>query len=218
VSDPKETKSLSVDMQNVFYRFNEHYKLVEAVDALSGKVIALQEDYNDEHILNPERMLKLNVNGTEMLVQKGMSVSDYVPPKLAYSKPAADIILQRVAAGQTLTQACKSVNLEPSMVLRWAEKIPSFGEEINRARLIRAELTQDKILDTADELSGGTLTKAELEGKVKAVEILKWSAEKDSPNRFGNKKESGGNTAAIIQIITGVTRDEPVTVEIKNND
>ncbi len=211
-----EPKSLSVNTENIFYRWNEHYKIIEAVDAVSGKVIALQTDYNDEHILNPENMLKINLDGRELLVQKGMSIVEYNQPRLSYSKPAADIILQRIAEGDTLSKAIKGTSISRSVFLNWCDKIPSLADALNKARSVRAEILQDTIMETADEMSGGTMTKGELEGKTKAVEIMKWAAEKDSPARFGSKKDTGQTGATVIQIITGVTRDEPVTIEVKN--
>ncbi len=210
-------KELTVNSDNIFYRWNEHYKVVEAVDAVSGEVLAIQEDFHEEHILNPDRMLKVTLDGKEMLIQKGMTISTYIAPRLNYSKPVADIVLQRVSEGMTMKKACVGLGVSTATVLNWCDKIPSFGEALNKARLVRAEGVQDTILETAEELSSGNLTKGEMEGKVKAAELLKWSAEKDSPNRFGNKKDSGNSGATVIQIITGVTRDETVTVEVVND-
>jgi hypothetical protein len=208
---------LTVKSENIFYRWNEHYKIVEAVDAVSGEVVAIQQDFHEEHLLNPKNMIKMTLDGREMLVQKGMSLTNYVPPRLGYSKPIADIVLQRVSDGMTLKAACTNLGVNPSTVLNWCDKIPSFGESLNKARLIRAESIQDKIIETADELSTGNLTKGEMEGKVRAAELLKWSAEKDSPTRFGSRKDTGNSGATVIQIVTGVVRDEPITVEIIND-
>jgi hypothetical protein len=208
------TNELSVKSENIFYRWNEHYKIIEAVDAISGEVIALQADFNEEHLLNPNNMIQLNIDGKSMLVQKGMSLSNYIPQKFNYSKLIADVVLQRVSEGQTLKKACLNLGVTPSTVLKWCDKIQSFSDDLNKARMIRAEMVQDTIIDTAEELSTGNLSKSEIDGKVRAAELLKWSAEKDSPNRFGNKKESGGSGATVIQIITGVTRDETITVEV----
>jgi hypothetical protein len=215
--DVSNIKELTVDSQNIFYRWNEHYKVVEAVDAVSGEVLAIQQDFHEEHILNPDRMIKVNLDGKDMLIQKGMTLSTYIAPRLNYSKPVADIILQRVSSGMTLKKACQGLSVSPNTIYNWCDKIPSFGESLNKAKLVRAEMVQDTILETAEELASGNLTKGEIDGKVRAAELLKWSAEKDSPNRFGNKKDSGNNGATVIQIITGVTRDETITVEVMND-
>lgn len=208
---------LTVKSENIFYRWNEHYRVVEAVDAVSGEVLAIQQDFHEEHIFNPASMMKVTLDGKEMLIQKGMSVSGYVAPRLNYTKPIADIVLQRIADGKTMKKACEGLGVSPATVYNWCDKIPSFGEALNKAKLVRAEAVQDTILETAEELSTGNLSKSEVEGKVRAAELLKWSAEKDSPNRFGNKKDLGGSGATVIQIITGVTRDESVTVEVVND-
>ncbi len=210
------SNTLQVNSENIFYRWNEHYKLSEAVDAVSGKVVALQKDYNDEHVLNPDNMLKVNLDGRELLVQKGMTISEYIPPRLSYSKPVADVVLQRVAEGFTLSKAIQGTSITRATFLNWCDKIPSLGEALNKARSIRAEILQDTILEAAEEISSGTMTKGELEGKSKAVDIYKWAAEKDSPARFGTKKDTGQTGATVIQIVTGVTRDEPISVEVKN--
>lgn len=208
---------LTVKSENIFYRWNEHYRVVEAVDAVSGEVLAIQQDFHEEHILNPASMIKVNLDGKEMYIQKGMTVSGYVAPRLNYTKPVADIVLQRIAEGMTMKNACKGLGVNPATVYNWCDKIPSFAEALNKAKLVRAESVHDTILETAEELSTGNLTKSEVDGKVRAAELLKWSAEKDSPNRFGNKKDNGGSNATVIQIITGVTRDETVTVEVKDD-
>ncbi len=213
-------KELTVDSKNIFYRWNENYRIIEAVDALSGVVLALQQDYHQDHILNPENMIKVILDGKEMLIQKGMTLSTYAHPKLNYSKPIADIVVQRVSEGMTVSKAVKGMGVSAATVLGWCDRIPSFGEDLARARLIRAEGVQDRIIDTAEEMLAGTLTKGELDSKSKGTDILKWSIEKDSPNRFGNKKEVGNNGATIIQIITGIDREEKpiVTVEVKSNE
>lgn len=215
--DVSDIKEITTTSQNIFYRWNEHYRVVEAVDVLSGEVLAIQQDFHEEHILNPEKMLKVTLDGKEMLIQKGMTVSAYTAPKLNYSRPVADIVLQRVSEGMTLKKACIGLSVTPAMIYNWCEKIPSFGEALNKAKLVRAEMVHDTILETAEDLSTGNLTKGELEGKVRAAELLKWSAEKDSPTRFGSRKDTAGNGATVIQIITGVTRDESITVEVKND-
>jgi len=200
-----ETK-LSIKTEDIFYRWNEHYKVIEAVDSVSGKVVALQEDYNEEHLLNPENMIQVTLDGGDILIQKGMSVSGYIAPRLNYSKPVADIVLQRVSDGATLKEALKGINIKVSTVLSWCDKIPSFGEALAKARLYRAESIQDTILETAREMHEGVMSKAELEGKGKAVDILKWALEKDSPNRFGSKKESSGTSATIINALGNIRR------------
>lgn len=209
--------NLVVNSENIFYRWNEHYRVVEAVDAVSGEVLAIQQDFHEEHIFNPASMMKVTLDGKEMLIQKGMTVSGYTAPKLNYSKPVADIVLQRIADGLTMKKACHGLGVSPATVYNWCDKISSFGEALNKAKLVRAENVHDTILETAEDLASGNLTKSEIDGKVRAAELLKWSAEKDSPNRFGNKKDTAGNGATVIQIITGVTRDETITVEVLND-
>lgn len=216
-NDPSNIKELTVNSENIFYRWNEHYKIVEAVDAVSGQVLAIQEDFNEEHILNPASMMKVTLDGREMLIQKGMSLSDYKAPRLSYSRPIADIILQRISEGRTMKNACMGLSVSPATVYNWCDKIPSFAEALNKAKLVRAESVHDTILETAEELASGNLTKSEVDGKVRAAELYKWSAEKDSPTRFGNRKDTAGNGATVIQIITGVTRDESITVEVVND-
>jgi len=208
------TNELSVMSEDIFYRWNEHYRIIEAVDSISGRVIAIQEDFHEEHALNPENMMEVILDGTKILVQKGMSISNYVPPKLNYSKPIADIVVQRISEGDTLKKAIRGTGVSAGTVLSWSTKITSFGDELARARLVRAEMIQDTILEAAEEMSAGGISKGDLDAKSKSMDLYKWSAEKDSPNRFGNKKDQGSGGATVINIITGVVRDEPLTVEV----
>lgn len=201
-----------VDYDKLVFRWNKHRGIVEGVDPLTGHVVLAQASMDAP---TTSKMVRVRLpSGVEVLSSPGLDLKGYEPVKLGFNKIIADIILDRLQEGDSLKKALKGIDISSATVLRWAEQLPSFGDALARARAVRAEQIHDKILDTAEEMLEGSMTKGELDSISRGIDNLKWVAEKDSPNRFGNKKDTafGGATTIIIQ--TGVTREE--VIEVKN--
>lgn len=200
-----------VEYDKLVFRWNKHRGIVEGIDPITGQVVLAQESMDAP---TTKKMVRVRLpSGVEVLSSPGLDLTGYMPPKLGFNKIIADIILDRLQEGESLKKALKGIDISPATVLRWAEQLPSFGDALARARAVRAEQIHDKILDTAEEMLAGDMTKGELDSVSRGIENLKWIAEKDSPNRFGNKKDTafGGATTIIIQ--TGVTREEVIEVK-----
>jgi hypothetical protein len=211
---------LTVDPKNIFYRRNKVHGYMEVVDAVSGEVLVVQSSYNENFILGKmDDLLKVEVDGKTILMERGISIPEYRPINSKYSKPLADLITQAVIEGMGITKACKEFGVPYSTVMAWAELNPEFGKALDTARNYRADKTHDDIIELAQKLTEGgkTLNKTEVEAIGKAADILKWSAEKSSPQRFGNKTEKGTNGAVNIIIQTGIDREPvPTTIEVKD--
>lgn len=107
-----------------------------------------------------------------------------------YSAELAEIILERLAAGESMVQVCSDEEM-PGLrtVMRWAADHPSFGTEYAQAREAQAEVMDDKILTAADAASTDPQA-----ARVK-IEAYKWRAAKLAPKRYGDKIDvtSGGD-------------------------
>jgi hypothetical protein len=212
-------KSLTVDEKNIFYRKNAVYGYLEVVDSISGEVLAVQNDYNENFILGKmDDLLEVTIDDKTILMQKGISLGTYRPINSKYSRPLGDLIIQAITEGEGVTKACKKYGVSYATVMRWADTFPEFGKELDKARNYRAEKTHDDITDIAERLQKEQMNKTQVEALGKAADILKWSAEKSSPQKYGNRVEKGTNGAVNIVIQTGISReDPPVTIEVKEN-
>jgi transposase len=205
-------QQLTVDPKNIFYRRNAVYGYMEAVDAVSGEVLAVQKDYNENFILGKmDDLIEVEIDGKTLLMQKGISLGEYRPINSKFSKPLADMILQAITNGDSITKSCKDFGVGYATLMKWAESNEEFGKELDKARAYRAEMAHDKLVEMANELQTKEMSKTKVEAMGKAADILKWSAEKSSPNKYGNKQEKNGNGAVSIIIQTGITR-EPETI------
>lgn len=186
---------------------------METVDALSGEVIAVQKDYNESFILGKmDELIEVTIDGKTILMQKGMSLSaQYTPKNSKFSRPLADLIVQEMIEGMGITKACLKYGISYSTLMKWAEAFPEFGKELDTAKKYRADQTHDRIVDMVERLTKEQMNKTQVEALGKAADLLKWSAEKSDPIRFGSKADKGGNGAINIIIQTGIDRSLPET-------
>lgn len=213
-------KAITTEEQNIFHRRNIQYGYMETVDALSGEVLAVQNDYNESFILGKmDELIEVTINGKTILMQKGMSLSSqYTPKNSKFSRPLADLIVQEITEGIGITKACAKYDITYSTLMNWAEKNPDFGKELDKAKRYRADATHDKIVDFVNDLTTKQMTKTQVEAIGKAADILKWSAEKSDPVKFGGKGDKNQNHAVQIIIQTGISREEAPVIEVKSND
>ncbi len=211
-------KAITTEEQNIFHRRNIQYGYMETVDALSGEVLAVQSDYNESFILGKsDELIQVTIGDKTLLMQKGMSLSaNYIPKNSKFSRPLADLIVQEMTEGMGITKACTKYGITYSTLMRWAEAHTDFGKELDKAKRYRADATHDKIVDLVNDLTTKQLNKTQVEAIGKAADILKWSAEKSDPQRFGNKTDKGPQGVTNIIIQTGISREnpQPVTVEV----
>jgi transposase len=208
-------QALTVDPKNIFYRRNAIYNYIEVVDAESGTVLAVQNDYNENVLLGKmDDLLEVTIGDKTLLMQRGMTLSEYKPISHKYSRPLADLIVQAIVEGLGVTKACEKFGVGYSTFMRWCEKVPELGQEIDKAKTYRAEKSHDKIMEIADTLETKQLNKTQVDALKAAGDLHKWSAEKSSPQKFGNSKDKPNQGALQIIINTGISREEPTTVEV----
>lgn len=205
---------LTIDSKNIFYRRNLTHGYMEVVDAVSGQVLAVQKDYNENFRLGLlDNLIKAEVDGKTIYFQQGISAETYKAPILSFSKPIADLIVQTIMEGKTLKEACQAHGVQYGTIMQWAKKVETFGESLDEARRLSAEMVHDDVIAEAREMLKGNMTKGELESKKAALDLMKWSAEKRDPNRFGNKQEKSAPGAVQIVIQTGISREQIIEVK-----
>lgn len=212
--------AITTESQNIFHRRNLQYGYMETVDAVSGEVIAVQNDFNESFILGKmDELIEVTIDGKTILMQKGMSLSaQYIPKNSKFSRPLADLIVQEMIEGMGITKACAKYGITYPTLMRWTEDFPDFGKELDKAKRYRADATHDQIVDLVKRLTTEQMNKTQVEAIGKAADILKWSAEKSDPARFGGKAEKGQQGVTNIIIQTGISREDPqpVTVEVSH--
>lgn len=240
VSDnPEHVKLLPpvTDIEHrTFYQMNED-GIVELIDVITGDVIAVQHTVKDL-IQDPknnfiEMALPLENGQTKLvLVQKGMSLEGLKPRSLAYSDVIADLIIQKVVEGMTLTKVCALEGFPSySVVARWKSQYPDFREKLAEARRDRADHFHDKIIDTVDEpkyredkktvVDKNTGEETTVIEKVKVplstediqtrkmqVEAYKWAASVGNPDAYGTRTKLVGDANSPIGFVvdTGIRR------------
>lgn len=106
----------------------------------------------------------------------------------SYSEDLANLILDRLEAGESLTDICAEPGM-PSMrtVLRWAAEHAGFCHEYSRAREAQAERMDDSIQKEAE-----ATTPENAHAQRVKIDALKWRAAKMAPKKFGDKVQHTG--------------------------
>jgi hypothetical protein len=100
-----------------------------------------------------------------------------------YTPELADEICEQLMEGKSLVKACLPDSMPSrSTVLRWQNSNADFEAKCARARLMQADLMDDKILDLVDACDEHNYqsTRVKLAG-------LQWRAAKLSPKKYGDK-------------------------------
>lgn len=133
-----------------------------------------------------------------------------------YTPETAEIILERLATGESLVQICQDEKM-PGLrtVMRWAAELDDFGTEYVRAREAQAEVMDDKIMTSAAS------AKTDAQAARVEIEAYKWRAAKLAPKRYGDKIDvtTGGEAmrnmdetamaARVASLLkTGLERDD----------
>jgi hypothetical protein len=172
------------------YRRNLSGK-VEAYDPDSGKILAVES--------SPDEWVPA-------------TVVTGIPT--VYSEKIGDLILQGIEEGKTLSKVLKQEGMpQLTTVLRWVEANPVFADRLRLARVAYAEALHDRIVDKAEGLLESPASKSELESMKEGFAVLKWSAEKQAPEKYGSRKVDGAQGGIVIQISTGIDRSTVVEVQ-----
>jgi hypothetical protein len=133
-----------------------------------------------------------------------------------FSQAIADVILERIAEGESLRRICRDDDMPArSTVFKWLADPAnaSFVDQYARAREAQAEALFEDILEIADDSSGDVKIVGEDEREVCNTEFVaraklrvdarKWMAGKLAPKKYGDKitqEHTGPDGAALPEI------------------
>lgn len=125
-----------------------------------------------------------------------------MPAPSAFTQEVADVICERIAAGESLRSILKDDGMPASStVFKWLIDYPAFSEQYTRAREAQADSLFDEILTIADDGRNDSYT--DDDGNVRTdhdviarsklrVDARKWMAGKLRPKKYGDKLAIGG--------------------------
>ncbi len=112
--------------------------------------------------------------------------------------------LERLRAGETEPKILESMGVTKSQYHYLLVKDDQFRKELEEARKARAEVWHEKIAESALQV----VEKDEVPGERLKFDKLKWLAEKDNPDRYGDKKTVDTTMNLNVFTIKGVTEAE----------
>lgn len=124
-----------------------------------------------------------------------------------YSRAFGDIICQKIAEGNTLSEICNMQGFPAlSTLARWRAENDDFEEALKVARRMRAEKYHDEIANDVVDDNGAE--KDEIPARKLKMDRLKWLASVNDPETYGNKTKISGDSSAPLQIVvsTGIDR------------
>ena len=103
-----------------------------------------------------------------------------------YTKKLAAELCSQIATGMSLRKVCKKTSMPSTVtVYVWFSKHPEFVSQYARAKEDSADADQDRL----DEIAEGTLTgRYEPKAARVAADIIKWSASKKKPRKYGDRQ------------------------------
>lgn len=138
-----------------------------------------------------------------------------------YSVELGQAICTMIREGLTMSQVSLLDGMPAlSTIFGWKTRYPDFRYNMKQARKDSGQIYHDRIVQTLEDndgieaMSGAELAKARFK-----VDTLKWLAEKNNPDDFGNKTKISGdseNPLGIAIIDTGIRRKAPEPVEVVN--
>lgn len=194
-----------VNLSNIYHRINSK-GLLEAVDILTGRIVAVQHDMSEfSDPTDPKYTKVTDLNGNTVYVARELVVKGQTPFEKtnAYSSFFADLLVQKIVEGWSIHKACAEIGLEYSVYNKWRAENSEFEKRIQLALKDRATLQVEEILEIADESKDAKL-QIEARGKVASFYDEKFSA----------KTTIKGDKSAPLQftIISGIPPQDPIDI------
>lgn len=118
-----------------------------------------------------------------------------------YSLELADRIAELIASDKSLREIEKLEDMPSKMtILRWMGRYPEFVTKCASARVIQADVIDDRHGEVINKAESG-----ELAADVARVVLsgLEWRASKKDPKKYGNNKHVDVNSTGTIVHLTG---------------
>lgn len=110
-----------------------------------------------------------------------------------YTNELADLICERIAAGESLRSICKDDGIPASStIFKWLNENKEFSEQYARAREAQVEGLIDELVEIADETDqeAGAVAQSKLR-----IDTRKWFISKVAPVKYGESLQIGGSDA-----------------------
>lgn len=105
----------------------------------------------------------------------------------AYDNALAELILDRMAEGESVASICASAGYpERKIVRRWLATVPEFYAKFMAARDLQAESLQDQMIEIETRVLSGDLEAKQAKA---ALDSLQFRIQRLCPKRWGNKVE-----------------------------
>ena len=115
----------------------------------------------------------------------GKDKAAFFAGRVEYSPELYGHILQRVAAGERVSDLCKAPGMPaPRTFYGWTKASNEAQAAFEAAKVARAELSRDKIAEINQKLEHGTI---DPQSAREICNNLKWLAGRDAPHLFGEK-------------------------------
>ena len=135
-----------------------------------------------------------------------------------YRDQIGQVICNYIRDGETLKKISAKPGFPPLHILHlWRKHTPEFKVLLRDAELDRADFYQACAIEKSEEALDQAEQPKDINTATKnLVDTYKWAAEKDNPEKYGNKTKIIGDPDAPISFIidTGIRREDPEPIEI----
>ncbi len=188
------------DPLEYFAQVNKSTNLVEIISISTGQVVSLLGDlYEIDRA--PIEFVEIQTPHGVIKVQKGVSL-DHLPinHKMPLSQTLAEVICSHIAEGMGLVKVCHLPGMPSYTTLcKWRRHHEWFATMVNDALKDRSDYIADSIVDIIDSTS--VHTPEDLGVLKEKVAALKWTAEKNHPDRYGSKTKVVGDATQPVKIV-----------------
>lgn len=188
----KDLQKPEKDKEDRYFHHMDEKGNLHLVDLHSGKIVKSAPRFEDS-LVKGQHLNPVFISGNSSFWK--------------YSDIYKDLITTRICEGHTLSSICKQPGM-PSMPImaKWRLQNDDFDLAIRGAYKARAEIRADQIAESIKE--DAELPKDDIPMAKLIYEKRKWLAEKDDPDKYGNKVKHSGDSEnpMIIQVSTGIDR------------
>jgi len=178
--------------------------MVEVIDMVSGEVVGVYGGKRPSSISELE-LVEVETDQGKVMVPSGVDLSSYRFSSRRFCRITSDLILQRIVEGESLYKVCQ----DPAMpsyatVCRWKRDVVEFREDLDQARIDRAEYYADRAVDEGM----AAFEKDDVPVAQLKHNVMKWAAGVGDAGKFGTKTKIVGDKNAPVSFIidTGIRR------------
>jgi hypothetical protein len=186
--------------------------LVELIDLVSGRTVAVQKSYRDILENKWDDLVEITTPDGPVWIERGLPIDKIrLKRDFPFSKVMTDLICEKIVTGTPLLRACEELGLRYSTVCKWRRENADFKEALKMARKDRAEAFHDQALERS-----AVATEENSKADKLRIDTLKWAAEKGDPEEFGNQTKVVGdkNQPVVFTISTGINREKRTDVPV----